>query len=102
MNFDSDNSLSSANSSHLIALGLSCVYGRSLLVVTICSLEWSGVSRDDPRWYRHVCALGADGNTLMMMVVGFVVVIVTDGIKDVASQLVGSRWCGSRSSLCTV
>jgi D-alanyl-lipoteichoic acid acyltransferase DltB (MBOAT superfamily) len=53
------------------------------------------VQHENRWWYRHVCALGAVGNILMMMaanLVGFVVGV--DGIKDMASQLVGS-WAGT-------
>lgn len=42
-------------------------------------------------WFRHVCAIGAVGNVLMMMaanLVGFV--IGTDGIRFFVSQLVGT------------
>ncbi|KAJ2918186.1 hypothetical protein MD484_g2218, partial [Candolleomyces efflorescens] len=42
-------------------------------------------------WYRHVCAIGAVGNVLMMMaanLVGFV--IGTDGIQFFVSQLFGT------------
>lgn len=43
-------------------------------------------------WYRHVCAIGAVANVLLMMaanLVGFV--IGTDGIKFFVSQLLGTR-----------
>jgi protein-cysteine N-palmitoyltransferase HHAT len=42
-------------------------------------------------WYRHICAIGAVGNILMMMVanlVGFVVGI--DGVRYLFSQLAGT------------
>ncbi|KAI0035515.1 MBOAT, membrane-bound O-acyltransferase family-domain-containing protein [Vararia minispora EC-137] len=54
----------------------------------------------DKWWYRHICALGAVANVLMMMtanLVGFA--IGTDGMSYMASQIMGS-WAGLRFFLC--